>query len=731
MRFRSTYPQRFEPFTPSAPPGIRPRFSLRAFLLAGLIGGLLPAGLWAVPYVWIPGSSQDLSPRTGNKMGIVDLGTRAVLGQFTIPDTRTGVDPLPTQFSPDGKYAYVICGGFDPDDPEDPETEDRTSRIFVYSVADVLAKISSAPETIAPLYPATIIPPNDGTTTNGSNTDEVFPTMAPDGSRLYIVSNDEEKLITYGVNANGSLTELGMIDTGQDPIRLDLNVAADRGYVVNYKDQTVSVYNLANNPPTLVTTVGVPQDNNNNVPLAALDLQGAIGGFPYPSGNTLLSSTAPVDDDLYLVYSGGFGPVFSITFPITVTYNYTFSIYALNTSDNTAQKITTFTTTGRTNEATAPIPMGFETVGASAAGSRRRALAQEPEIFGSFAGTHLLNEITPTSSNRRTINRPNDYIFLPAFIPQNSRTMYLPSGSDIEIPALTPKFQNSKIYTVNLDAGTPSATELATMDRVTCAIFGQDDADTLWVAGNDIYNFGAFSGLDLLAEDPRDSKIYWVTMGTGAVENEVTLPFAGGSFAVLGKNPPVEPTPTAGESPTPTQTAVPTETPTQTAAPTAPPTQTTAPTATPTQTAAPTDIPTATPTAGPTIEPTLEPTATPTLVPTQTPGPTLTPVPTATPVEGLVDTDGDGYSDEYETQQGTSPDDPADHPLLGDANGDGKVNTIDALRLYRWKSGGSGTGLQDQDCDGDGDSDLDDAQILYKWLLGTPGNRIIPFAVID
>jgi len=86
------------------------------------------------------------------------------------------------------------------------------------------------------------------------------------------------------------------------------------------------------------------------------------------------------------------------------------------------------------------------------------------------------------------------------------------------------------------------------------------------------------------------------------------------------------------------------------------------------------------------------------------------------------DSDGDGYADWYEEASGTSPNDPAQRPILGDVNGDGKVTLTDAVALRRHATGV--IVLPNFDCEARGDLDRDgactvtDALILYQWITG-------------
>lgn len=204
--------------------------------------------------------------------------------------------------------------------------------------------------------------------------------------------------------------------------------------------------------------------------------------------------------------------------------------------------------------------------------------------------------------------------------------------------------------------------------------------------------------------------------------------------------PPPTLTPSPTPSPTPTQTATPSSTPSPTASPTEsptespaatapPPTSTPAPTATLTSTPSPTATPTPSATSSPTAPPTLTPIPTTTFAPTPSLSPTPSPTPTLTPDPGTqVDSDGDGYADGYETDVAlTDPSDAQSRPTLGDVDGDGKVTLVDSLLLSRLLSGRiqSDTLLR-PDLDLDGECTSNDALILYRWLVQSPGYEIIP-----
>ncbi len=142
--------------------------------------------------------------------------------------------------------------------------------------------------------------------------------------------------------------------------------------------------------------------------------------------------------------------------------------------------------------------------------------------------------------------------------------------------------------------------------------------------------------------------------------------------------------------------------------------------------------PTPTPTIEPTVSPTPEPTAsaspTPEESPTASPTPTLTPLPTESPVP-IPDSDGDGFADWFETQQGSNPQNPDDKPKSFDLNNDGQIQTVDALLAYRIIRGiitMPGVDLSALDVNLDGVVNEEDATIFYRWAIGDPLYPVIP-----
>lgn len=123
----------------------------------------------------------------------------------------------------------------------------------------------------------------------------------------------------------------------------------------------------------------------------------------------------------------------------------------------------------------------------------------------------------------------------------------------------------------------------------------------------------------------------------------------------------------------------------------------------------------------------------PTATPSPSPSPTLTPSPSPTEPPPGFDSDGDGYSDLYETTMGTSPANPTDAPTTGDIDDDGEVTAVDAVELYRAIRDGSLSALFARqatsptalDFNLDGAVTAADAIYLYRWTLGAPGYEVL------
>lgn len=159
------------------------------------------------------------------------------------------------------------------------------------------------------------------------------------------------------------------------------------------------------------------------------------------------------------------------------------------------------------------------------------------------------------------------------------------------------------------------------------------------------------------------------------------------------------------------------------------------PTPTPSPSATgPTLSPTPSRTPFPTISPTESPSPTPSSTPTLTPTPKgsplpITPTSTANPSPtpgSTLDSDGDGYSDGIELAFGADPFSAASRPALGDIDGDGRQNTIDAILFYRAVRGDiSASALTLRDLNGDGLINALDAIRLYRWVIRMPGYEIL------
>ena len=83
------------------------------------------------------------------------------------------------------------------------------------------------------------------------------------------------------------------------------------------------------------------------------------------------------------------------------------------------------------------------------------------------------------------------------------------------------------------------------------------------------------------------------------------------------------------------------------------------------------------------------------------------------------DNDGDGFTDAYELVMGTDPLDLTSQPTLGDVNGDGSTNNIDAVFLFNFLLGNNDAPprLDRADVRTDGQINNLDAVVLFAWVL--------------
>lgn len=110
----------------------------------------------------------------------------------------------------------------------------------------------------------------------------------------------------------------------------------------------------------------------------------------------------------------------------------------------------------------------------------------------------------------------------------------------------------------------------------------------------------------------------------------------------------------------------------------------------------------------------------PTPSPSPTPSPTASETPTPSPsptADPDADADNDGFTDSFESANGSDPNNPADRPVsVVDFNGDGKLTSLDAVVLYRAMR--QGQTIIGPDLTGDSQFDIDDAIALYRFSIG-------------
>ena len=224
--------------------------------------------------------------------------------------------------------------------------------------------------------------------------------------------------------------------------------------------------------------------------------------------------------------------------------------------------------------------------------------------------------------------------------------------------------------------------------------------------------WGDYNGL---AVDPTDDHFWMIGEYAASPANDWGTWV--GSLAFVSPMPTPTRTTTPTRTATGTNTMTPTRTPTASPTPTGPTrtrTPTVTPTATPTGTptvtasASPSETPTVTPTATTTCTPTDTPSLTPTssATPTDTPSPTSTETPSVSPTCTPTDTPTD-----TPTVTPTPPFTSTPTPLVGDVNGDGKVDAIDLALVIRHLFEVSDT-PKNPDVDVNGDGSVTAADIV-------------------
>ncbi|MCB2153372.1 hypothetical protein KQI84_00670 [bacterium] len=293
---------------------------------AGILCVAAAATLSAQPYGWMMGSTAD-TPKTGNRLVVVDLKTQSVVGpasgwQYT--NHSAGADPTAPSFSPNGDVAYVIVGG-------DGNASLPTGYMYLYDTDDVITKLGNSQTPDAPFQ--TLSYPS-------SDEDAVEPvgvTVAEQGDRVYVMEGKEQNLFVYDVQPDRTLTQVTVIDTGSGPGPFWLTESGDYGYFVNFEDFTVKAVNCRANPPAVTHTINVPPPTQND----SASQPGTFCSFPYPDGTsmTLLPppGIAPTDSSKLLIYSGyyGFQTYTTIPFPMYILINDAYRVYSLDTATNT------------------------------------------------------------------------------------------------------------------------------------------------------------------------------------------------------------------------------------------------------------------------------------------------------------------------------------------------------------------------------------------------------------
>lgn len=91
------------------------------------------------------------------------------------------------------------------------------------------------------------------------------------------------------------------------------------------------------------------------------------------------------------------------------------------------------------------------------------------------------------------------------------------------------------------------------------------------------------------------------------------------------------------------------------------------------------------------------------------------------PNESNPDTDGDRFRDGYEVEHGHSANDAMDYPELGDVNGDGMTNNLDAIILFNYVLGNIPSVAQYKNADTSMDAIVNNLDVLqiFNWAIGS------------
>jgi DNA-binding beta-propeller fold protein YncE len=78
--------------------------------------------------------------------------------------------------------------------------------------------------------------------------------LAPDGSRLYAVNTPDDRLEIFDVDGGGALTHAASVPVGLEPIAVAVRNAGEV-WVVNHLSDSVSIVDVASNPPRVLRTL--------------------------------------------------------------------------------------------------------------------------------------------------------------------------------------------------------------------------------------------------------------------------------------------------------------------------------------------------------------------------------------------------------------------------------------------------------------------------------------------
>lgn len=221
---------------------------MRRIIACGLAASGLLTTAGAQPFAWLPGSTVLPADETGDRVVIVNLADGTiesdVAGNPTAPAWRftedfAGKDPFIPSFSPNGEFVYLVNGG-----KGDAPVNEPDGHIRLYNAVEVIQAFrgGTVPAPDSHIQEITI-------PAGGSDAVEplCFTISASDptiGDRGYFIDAAYELLYTFDINADSTLTQVAVDDTGKRPSPIWLHPTTPFGFFCSFDANDVPQVNI-------------------------------------------------------------------------------------------------------------------------------------------------------------------------------------------------------------------------------------------------------------------------------------------------------------------------------------------------------------------------------------------------------------------------------------------------------------------------------------------------------